>query len=285
MIKNLSVEKLLKSDLLVKENVDDVNEAITRLSARKIILAGSRGSGRSIVLKSREIESAGTSSPAILTRFDASSIFGKKDDVILNKTLMTHYYECLMSKQILNYIRDNYPEIFERDFLDLDNKVHRRILETSEYMNKDYLKNMAVPRMYIIGEVSSEVLSKFRKAAGADSVTLMIDRFDWTHNSDPRVQEVLKKYFDMFEQVIITSDDPKANTRKGVAALIDSGYEVMDAWYGKDPEVVKEIVRRRFAYDTTGQVGSKIFPIDVVQRITRWRNSFNRRKFIRCCNW
>ena len=88
----------------------------------------------------------------------------------------------------------------------------------------------------------------------------MIDRFDWTHNSDPRVQDILRNYFSMFEKVIVTSDDPTImSDKKKKVALEDRGFgfEVVD--YGRDLDTVVEIVQRRFDLDS--ETHPK-FPID-----------------------
>lgn len=264
MIKNLNTKELYHSDLFVSEVVDEANAAITAKPSKKIILAGSRGSGRSIVLHTREKESAWTGDPAILTRFDAVGMFGTKDDDVFNREVMAHYYEILMSKKILNYIRQYYPQVFEKEFRKVDIKVREKLLDIDHYINDAYYKPMKIQHKLISGEISSEIMSKFRKATGAESVTLMIDRFDWTHNSDPRVQAILKRYFDMFEKVIITTDDKKANSLKGVASLIDKGFEVAAIGYGQSAETVEEIVRRRFALSDEYEEGRKVFPISDV---------------------
>lgn len=266
MIKNLNPKDLYYSTLFVKDVVDEANEALTRMASKKIILAGSRGSGRSVVLQAREKDSFGTSDPAILTRFDAAGVFGTKEDNVFNREIMTHYYEILMSKKILNYIKQYYPQVFESEFSQLNEDMRRRIHEIDAYINNAYCRNVNIPHKLISGEISSEIMYKFRKATGAESVTLMIDRFDWTHNSDPRVQKILKGYFDMFEKVIITTDDKKANSLKGVTSLIDRGFEVAAIGYGQSAETVERIVRKRVEESNLVTYGRVTLPMDDVSR-------------------
>ena len=266
MIKNLHTNKLYISNLFVKEAVDEENRKLDEMGNGKIILTGGRGTGKSIVLHDREKRSIGTSDPAILMRFDACGIFGKKEDAIFNSSLMKHYYEVLISKYMLNYIEAYYPILFEKKFGDLDEKIHRKIKEVDNYINNAYFRNTPLPRNYFTGEVSSEILSRFRRLTGVDSVTLMMDRFDWMHNSDYRVQGIMKNYFDMFDKVIITSDDKNAVKGKRAIDLADRGFKITEVGYSKDSDVVKEIVNRRFLLDPEQR--EKTFPIGEVSDLT-----------------
>ena len=66
MIKNVNVNELLFSDLLVKDAVNDVNSRLTGDDKRgKFILTGGRGSGKSTVLVNRENDGLKTKHPAV----------------------------------------------------------------------------------------------------------------------------------------------------------------------------------------------------------------------------
>ena len=65
MIKNVRVNELIFSDLFVKAPVDEINDRITDCKKKKIILVGSRGCGKSVVLNNREIKSVNTEHPKI----------------------------------------------------------------------------------------------------------------------------------------------------------------------------------------------------------------------------
>lgn len=249
MIKNLQPNKLYFSTLCVRDALDDENRKIDEITKGKIILSGGRGTGKSIVLHDREKKSIGTADPAMLMRFDACGIFGKREDDVFNSSLMKHYYEVLMSKNMLNYIETYYPILFEKEFRDLDEKMHRKIKEVDNYINNAYFRSTPLPRKYFTGEVSSEILSRFRRYAGVESVTLMMDRFDWMHNSDHRVQGIMRNYFDMFDKVIITCDDKNATKGKRARDLVDRGFTITEVGYCKDGGVIRDIVTRRFTED------------------------------------
>ena len=262
MIKNVSVNQLLFSDLLVTEPVDKVNEQITGDSKRgKFILTGSRGCGKSTVLARREAQSIKTPHPAILTRFDGAGLFGTKDNKYYNKPIIEHYYEVIMCKKFLDYIKEYYPDLFVAKFGRLDSVTSNRLYGIDHYINNAMYKDCEIGHKLFSGEALSEIVSLFRQGVGAESLTLMIDRFDWTHNSDPRVQDILKNYFSMFEKVILTSDDPSiSNDKKRKAALDDRGYQLVQMDYGTYLDPVREIVQRRFELDE-----DTTFPIGDVQ--------------------
>lgn len=263
MRKNIGVNILLFSDLLVKEPVDKVNEQLTGSSANgKIILTGGRGCGKSVVLGSRVMQGYKTEHPAVLVKFEGAGLFGTKENKYFNKQVIEHYYEVIMCKYFLDYVRNYYPNLFNSKFGRLADVTDERLLRLDKYINYAMHKDVSLEPQLFSGEALSEMLNLFRNGVGAETLTLMIDRFDWTHNSDPRVQEILKNYFSMFEKVIITSDDSAVvSDRNRRQALREQGYQLVDVDYGRDLDVVTEIVEKRFALDG---ITSLKFPIEMV---------------------
>lgn len=251
MIKNVSVNQLLFSDLLTREPVDELNEQLTNTGERgKIILTGSRGCGKSVVLGSREMQSIKTEHPAILTHFDGAGLFGSRDSRFFNKPIIEHYYEVIMCRKFLDYVKEFYPDLYYAKFGRLEAVTNSRLYEIDNYINNAGYKGARIDQKLFSGEALSEMLSLFRVGTGAESVTLMVDRFDWTHNSDPRVQDILKNYFSMFEKVIITSDDPTlATDKKKKADLLDKGYQFVGVDYANKLDTAMDIVERRFAVE------------------------------------
>ena len=260
MIKNVSVNELVFSDLLRGDVIDSVNNEMNSFRG-KFILTGSRGCGKSTVLVDREARSIGTDHPAFFTRFDGAGLFGTKDNDYYNKKVIEHYYEIVMTRKFLGYVKKYYPEVYESKLGDIAARIDRKTDELDNYINNAIYKNCSIDHKFFSGEALSEAISLFRNSVGAKSFTLMVDRFDWTHNSDPRVQEILKHYFSMFEKVIITSDDTTLSCRNRRRDFIDRGYSFVDMSYGNDVDVVKDIVEKRFEYD---DITSPVFPIEDV---------------------
>ena len=260
MIKNVNVNELVFSDLFRKDVVDSVNEEMGDFRG-KFILTGSRGCGKSTVLTDREVRSINTEHPAFLTRFDGAGLFGTKDNAYFNKKVMEHYYEIVMTSKFLHYVKTYYPEVYASKLGAIAERMGRKTEELDNYINNAIYKDCSIDHKFFSGEALSEAISLFRNSVGAKSFTLMIDRFDWTHNSDPRVQDILKNYFSMFEKVIVTSDDPSLSCMKRRKSLEDRGFSFVDMDYSSDLDVVKDIVQRRFELD---DITSPEFPIEDV---------------------
>lgn len=251
MIKSVNVNQLLFSDLLEKESVDEVNLRLTGNNKRgKLILTGSRGCGKSTVLAVRENTATQTSDPAMLVSFEGTGLFGSKENRRFNRTVMEHYYEVIMCNKFLNYVKKYYPQLYTAKFSRFEDTIVTRLDEIDRYLSNYRYTDVDLREKLFSGEALSEMCSVFRSCAKADTLTLMIDRFDWTHNSDPRVQKILSNYFTMFEKVIITSDDSTLlRDKKKKANLDKSGYEIVVMDYGCNIDTVKKIVEARFKVD------------------------------------
>lgn len=260
MIKNINVDKLLLSDLFVSDVVGQTNAGIDIIGGNRVILAGNRGTGRSVILSSREREHAGSENPSIYTRFDACGMFGKREDEVFNREFMEHYYEVLMSGKILDYVRRFYPDVYVKKFMKDDALYEGRLYDTDKYIRDAYYVERQLREKFSPKEITGDLVGKVRNSIGADSLELMIDRFDWTHNSDERIQSILANYFDLFDRTIITSDDSTIDKKH----LNDEGYSIGQCGYTHIPVVVREIIKRRIDLGKEMNQDETPFPIDEV---------------------
>lgn len=259
MIKNLNVDKMLLSDLFVSGVVEQTNAGIDIIGGN-IVLVGNRGTGRSVVLSSREREKVGDETPSIYTRFDACGMFGTKEDDVFSREFIEHYYEVLMSGKILDYVRRFYPDVYVKKFLKDDALFEGRLYDTDRYMRDAYYKEIELREKFASKEIMDDLIKKVRENIGADGLELMIDRFDWIHNSDERVQHILANYFDLFDRTIITSDDSSIDR----SHLNDLGFSFGQCGYTHIPIVVREIIKRRIDLDMELNKKDKAFPIEEV---------------------
>lgn len=235
MIKKLNVSQLIDSNLFVSEPVSVTNDRINE--GEKVILTGGRGCGKSVVLARREKEGVLSKKPAVLTKFTSSSTFDKR---FRDTSFMEHYYELVMSTRFLSYIRNNYPDVYKERFEDLEELAKRKLTEAIELMRSDRAQFCKMNKLFA-GEILSEVVSRFRNEVRPDSMELLIDNFDWTNSSDPRVQNILKKYFSMFERVVVTSDDKDVVSGRARRELFSRGYSVIPVSYASYCDNVRNI--------------------------------------------
>lgn len=262
MIKRLNVNELILSDLFFNTPVDAVNEMISTTN-KNVILAGSRGSGRSVTFASREKEGIGTSDISIFSRFESGSKFYNNCDEF-NDEFLEHFYEVCFSARIMRYLKTNYPNEFRRYFSSLDDDITRNVLDTNYYIRNASFENASLENKLHTGDVTVSLLNKMKEKLGVDSVTIMIDRFDWTQNSRKNDQEILARYFDIFDRSIITCDDSDFDL-KSSSRFDGKRFDKAEIIYGNCVPIVREIVDKRFSLLEELDYGTrKVFPTEAV---------------------
>lgn len=244
MNKYINAEMLVNSKEFVREPVDRICKIFEDSSSKRSILGTERGSGKSVILHNLEKRGIGTEQQCIYTSFDLGFIHGL--DSIYTKEFFEHYYEVIIAKKILNYINKYYEFTYENEFKFIDMELNILIKEINNYINTArYYENMRLSRYLKSGEISGEILTKFKKSLNIDSLNWAIDRFDWINGSSELSQTILSKYFDMFDKTIITTDDKNMKVANHSNKYIKQGYDIYYTTIGKNPIIVKEIIRRR----------------------------------------
>lgn len=256
MNKYINAEMLVNSKEFVREPIDSICKNFEDSSSKKIILCGGmdtgRGSGKSVILHNLEKRGIGKNQQCIYISFDLGFIHNL--DSIYTKEFFEHYYEVIVTKKILNYINKYYEFTYENEFKLFDKKINFWIKEINNYINTArYYENMRLSRYLKSGEISGIILTKLKKSLNIDLLSLSIDRFDWINGSSQLSQTILSKYFDMFDKIIITSDDKNVKLDNRNNKYIRQGYEIHQTFIGKNPTIVKEIIRRRIKQFTNNK--------------------------------
>lgn len=241
MILNVKMNGLLAKDLLVREPVDMCSEKIIKNNSKKIVLTGGYGVGKSIVISNLIDKTSGTNNPVIETYFD---LIGTLDNVF-SEEFKRHYYEVLFSFKLLNYIRKYYSITYEENFLKYNSFIYQNIKEIDEYINKYFYEKRHLNKYYNTKEISSFILEKFKECKNLNFVSLSINKFDRINNSNLLTQKILSEYFDMFDKVIITSNDERLKDKEFKSNDIFKDYLFMDINYGKNIFVIREIIKKR----------------------------------------
>ena len=115
--------------------------------------------------------------------------------------------------------------------------------ETHHYINLFSFEEITLNHYFSTGEITKKILEIAKKSLNVDSFTLMIDRFDWLTSENNLQQSILNNYFNIFDKVIITSDDETVNKEN----LLEHGYSLISVQYNNDCDVVTEIIKRKIA--------------------------------------
>lgn len=251
MNKNMRPNEFLKSHNCVIEPIDKVFEEIKTNNSKKIIVTGGRGVGKTLVLSNCDKKTKNTSNPIIFTRFDSVGLFSKGLDYIFNKEFYEHYYEIIMSYKLLNYVKEQ-CKVSDREtskyrkLVSFEDKLNAYDKKLINYINNIcYDEDVYLPELLSTKELTEGLLEIVKDSLDLENVSLAIDRFDWTNSNNRISQEVLSKYFDMFSKVIITSDDNSLFRKEEREKLNKKGYAFIDVTYGKEPIIVKKIVKNK----------------------------------------
>jgi len=244
-----NIYELINKEILVREPVDEICDRIINSRNKKIILTGGRGVGKSVVLSALENRCLGTKNECINIHFDAAGMGSNFEE-----QFYIHYYELIFSNKLLHYIKQNYTITYNRYFNKYDKITSDYFEELNNYVNNCLYEDIEIKKYLNTGELSSKILNKFKEVLKLETLTLAIDRFDWTLNRNPIAQVVLSKYFNMFDKTVITSDDENVKEK--------CDYSIINIDYGKDVEIVKLILTKYMLSQNTGKKDK--FPFDLI---------------------
>ena len=245
MIRDIHSSELIKSPEFVRETAENLYKKLKKDSSKRIILAGGRGVGKSVVLRNMESIDLGSENKSIYMSFDPLIMFDDKNNEIFDNKFINHYYEMLFCEHLLSYIHRYYEFTFNKYFKDYDVLVSQISQNTINYINHYIYGEVSLERYLEPKELSQKILNKFKEVLGINSLTLIMDRFDHINGSNETTQKVLSNYFDMFDKIVITTDDHELNDKNNRGPLLEKGYSFTDVDYGKDESVIKEIIRKR----------------------------------------
>ena len=260
---NISQNQLLFDNKFVREPVDELCKELNNNSSKRIILTGGRGTGKTLSLYNNENRGIGSENQCIYTSFDSCYINRVSQDEYINETFFNHYYELVLSFKLLNYIKKYYGLTYDNNFKDIEALLNNIRVNTDYYINNVHFINIPLDRYLEPTEISKDIIDKLRSSLNINYLTLGIDRFDWTNGNSSLSQNILSKYFEMFDKVIITSDDERMLNKNNRKLYLDKGYTFVDANYGNDINVVKKILQRRIEeYNKQIVQGQINFPIN-----------------------
>lgn len=251
MNKYLKPNEFLKSNYCVIKPIDNIVNEIKNNDSRRIIVKGGRGVGKTLTLSNCSLKTKDTSNPIIFTKFDSIGFCSKELEHIFDTDFFAHYYEVIMSYKLLNYIKEqhnlsNIKDVEYDKLILFEDKLNNYDNKLVNYINNVcYDEAVCLHELLSTGELTEELLKNIKNIFRVDTISLAIDRFDWTNGNNIISQEVLSKYFDMFDKVIITSDDISLQEEKNKERLLKKGYSFINIKYGNDIEFVKEIINKK----------------------------------------
>lgn len=251
---------LIFGEGFIREPVDHLCNEINNNVSKKIILSGGRGSGKSVVLYNNEKKNLGNDTQCIYTIFDSIRMFKGYPNDVFDDHFLNHYYELVFSNKLLHYIKNNYSLTYENSFKDLEEITYDLIKKLDNYINKACYVEVTLDKYLKPTELSQLIIERLKRNLNINTLYLSIDRFDWTNGNSISAQIILSKFFDMFDKVIITTDDESLLDKNNRKDFIKRGYSFIDINYGKDKVIIKELIKKRIVlYNKNLKFGNKTF--------------------------
>lgn len=241
-------DDLLSSSELVIEPLKKISNLISNSGTKKVILYGSRGAGKTITLRSYARDKVMSKNPAMFMRFDSCQLFGDKTSRrhCFDEQFIIHFYELVMAEKILCYIKQYYGRLYEDSFVGDMFKVDSTLSIMDNYIRNSFYSEIKLNEVAGQGDITSGVIKKFKKLTKSNTVSLIIDRFDWTDGHSQIAQKTLREYHGLFDKMIITTDDEDVCKNEELrSSIAQGGSSFIEVDYGKDLKTLKKIVELR----------------------------------------
>lgn len=260
---------LINSEEYVREPVDKKINEILSSNKRRIILAGNRGTGKSTVLYAMQNRGLGTKEQTIIMTPDPLTFMTKEPSEKFNEELFDYIYGAIFVNNILCYVKNNYPLAFEKYFKKDKELLSKLLHEFDEQLNNCWYDDTVFTTSKAASEILYRTVEKIYDKLNVKKLNIAIDRFDEINSSSEYVQKLYEKYFDLFDQTIIAIKDPHIDKIK----LSTSGYDIQKITYGKNKDVLREIIKRRIANDDGKQ---QLYTQDIfINKLTKKGDNIN----------
>lgn len=245
---HMTPEQIVESSNFVKEPVQKIITAIDSSSCHEVVLTGPRSGGKSIVMNAYQKEKVGTGEDAVYVFLDSSINVS-----YLTDRELSYRYELYLAGYVLSYIRKNYRDLYEENFVKLHDEIKFSSQKFLDFINTKAIlieRNQKFSGISPRGKLIEKVITEMKKYLGSEAITICLDRFDWMNSSNDTFQKMAAFYFQFFDKVILTSDDKEIVTDFTYkrSSLSHNGVDFIDVDYGKNYNIAKEIVTADLAY-------------------------------------
>ncbi|MBR1377124.1 MAG: hypothetical protein IJ565_04880 [Bacilli bacterium] len=225
-----SVRDIICSDKFIETPVNEVNSIIDAMKDKVVVINGDNGIGKSTILNARNINPKKNTS-SILADF-------RKDSVIsfLEPELHEHYLEISMTNALIDHVMKKGKTSQVAYAIDRANSKYMGYL--IEYLNDLSLFDELSPfpedeEPLCVGDYTEALIHDIKKNEGTDSIELLIDNFDIIEESNPNAQKGIQKYFDLFDKVVLVTNDEN----------YESDYAKVEPKYSRSYDDVGQIIR------------------------------------------
>lgn len=243
MINRIQARDLINSSEFVREPVNEICERIKENNNNKIILEGTRGCGKSTVLYNLKYNGINTKNPTIYTLFDPVILFSESNEKRFDYNFKKQYYELGLCFRLLGYIKKYYALVYEKYFKEIYAELERYSTVVDSQINDTFTKGLSCTNLFELTQPTIKIINRLKEILKLDTLNISFDRFDWVNGSDLVAQQILSEYFNLFDKVILTTDDNSIEEKRKTLEEKGFSFETID--YGKNEIVIKQIIKSR----------------------------------------
>lgn len=220
----LKKKEILENEkVFIDKPVLSIIRSIDDSTKSKLILSGTEDSGKKLTtLKYMDINDG------LFVYFNMNK--ARYYQLASKKDKIEAYIESVIASKLLKILSD----------LGLNSQM----LELG--VNMPYIEgNVDILKNYKAGDLISSLLYRLKKIT-TRKIIFVVDKID---TLDKNTQQIISKYFDLFDQnIIISSDLVVYNDPKRRHDLFSKGYDIVNVDYAKDPEILIQIIDARIKY-------------------------------------
>lgn len=239
-----SKERIINTERFNLEACEKVQEELNNPINNKIIVTGERYSGKTTTLESYAKTTINNKNQAIYIEANKYNY-----EPYLTDRELKYKYELLISCNLINHIKYNYPKQYEKKYKNIELDLLKELKRFSMYKKSIFDKEQKINLNYTKEKILTPLIGNIKNDLNIDKLTIILDQFDWVGNSSARYQKMMNKYLELFDKHIITTDDISVREDKQrKKELTQKGYEITTINYGLDHKIVKDIITKDLNY-------------------------------------
>ena len=290
MFGRIDARDIINSNVFVSEPVNEICEKIKENKNNKIILNGTRGCGKSIVLYNLKYNGINTKNPTIYTLFDPAILFSKSNERYFDYNYKRQYYELRLCFRLLGYIKKYHGLEYQKYFKDIYAELEKYSTIIDSKINDTFYENLEFTELFEQTDPTNRIINKLKNELNLDTLNISFDRFDWINGSDPLIQQILSEYFNLFDKVILTTDDDGIEEKR--KNLEEKGFSFKTINYGQKENIIKEIIKLKLNNEEESTIFKEEYITNKIYSYLVEKTNGNirlmvdiLREVIRICDW
>lgn len=216
---------------ILHEQLNEIIKMIDSSRSRKIILVGSRSSGKTTLINHYKILHCLKNDFVLLPNFNNLSSLMMTEEEKMEEIGLVICNEILNSFEN-NNLKKYYKAMIDSLRINLYNKCAPREYPTCSKDGAEESNNS-----------KKLLLELMNKIYGYKQSIFVVDKFDWIKDSSPVYQRIIAEFSEFFDKSIFVSEDESILDDDRKDEIKNNGYDIININYNKNVEILKKIIK------------------------------------------